>query len=137
MHCVEINKQELSTYITAGLPDMEATKASVRKEIEKNVEFVVINIPFSDPVADDPKQQEESYQAILNGTTLRKVFQMMEELRNEGVSIPVVYRLYYNTVLRYGIEEFAKRCKETGVKGLIIPDLPSVEQEELQAALDK
>ncbi|MBO5373589.1 MAG: tryptophan synthase subunit alpha [Lachnospiraceae bacterium] len=134
---IEINKKELSTYITAGLPDMEGTKAWIKAQAEAGADCVGLNIPFSDPVADDPKQQEESYQSILKGTNLKKVFQLMEEMRGEKVEISVVFRLYYNTVLRFGVEAFAKKCKEIGVTGLTIPDLPTVEQEELQTALDK
>ncbi len=137
MSCININKSELSICVTAGFPDMEATKAFIKEQDAKKTDAVGINIPFSDPVADDPKQQEESYQSILNGTNLRKVFLMMEELRSEGVKIPVVFRLYYNTVLKYGLEAFADRLKSVGVSELVIPDLPSVEQEELQNALDK
>lgn len=62
---------------------------------------------------------------------------MMEEIRQEGVDLPIIFMMYYNTILHYGIQAFAAKCKETGVDGLIVPDLPLEEQEELKAALAK
>ncbi|MCM1258185.1 MAG: tryptophan synthase subunit alpha [Roseburia sp.] len=132
-------KQEKAfiTYMTAGLPDMEGTKALIKAQEEAGTDVLEIGIPFSDPVADGPVIQEASYKSICRGTTLKKIFEMMEEIRKEGVDVPIIFMMYSNTIFRYGIETFAKRCKETGVDGLIVPDLPFEEQEELQKALDE
>lgn len=132
-------KQEKAfiTYMTAGLPDMEGTKALIKAQEEAGTDVLEIGIPFSDPVADGPVIQEASYQSICRGTTLKKIFVMMEEIRKEGVEVPIIFMMYSNTIFRYGIEAFVKKCKETGVDGLIVPDLPFEEQEELQKALDK
>ena len=131
----EKNEKAFITYITAGLPDMEHTKAIVKAQEKAGTDVIELGIPFSDPIADGPVIQQASYEAILNGATLKKIFVMLEELRNEGCQIPIIFMMYYNTVLHYGIDEFAKKCQETGVDGLIIPDLPFEEQDELRKAL--
>lgn len=133
----ERKEKAFITYMTAGLPDMEGTKALIKAQEEAGTDVVELGIPFSDPVADGPVIQDASYKSICKGTNLKKVFQMMEEIRSEGVSMPIIFMMYYNTILHYGIEAFAAKCKEAGVDGLIVPDLPFEEQEELQSALDK
>jgi len=122
------------TYITAGLPSMEATKDIILAQAGAT-DVIELGIPFSDPIADGPVIQQASYEAILAGASLRKVFAMMRELRSESVEQPIVFMMYYNTVVNFGIEAFARECNEAGVDGLIIPDLPLEEQETLKAAL--
>lgn len=124
------------TYMTAGLPDMEGTKAIIRAQEEAGADAIELGIPFSDPIADGPVIAEASYRSICRGTNLQKVFAMMEEIRSGGVQIPVLFMMYYNTILHDGIETFVRRCKKSGVDGLIVPDLPLEEQGELQEALD-
>lgn len=94
-------------------------------------------MPFSDPVADGTVIQNASYQAIQKGTTLTKIFDMVEGVRKEKCEVPIVFMMYYNTVYHYGLDAFAARCIECGVDGLIIPDLPFEEQGELKAVLAK
>ncbi|MBE5891696.1 MAG: tryptophan synthase subunit alpha [Lachnospiraceae bacterium] len=132
-----INQQEKSfvTYITAGLPDLETTKSLLKAQEEAGIDVIELGIPFSDPIADGPVIQEASFEAIKNGVTLKKIFQMMKGLREEGLSVAIVFMMYYNTVIHYGIKEFVKKCHEVGVDGLIIPDLPFEEQDELQQEL--
>ena len=127
-------KKAFITYITAGLPDMEGTKRILRAQFEAGIDTVELGIPFSDPVADGPVIQDASYRSIQNGTNLEKCLKMVEELR-EDCQIPIVFMMYYNTVLHYGIESFAKECNRVGVDGVIVPDLPFEEQEELRTAL--
>lgn len=133
----EKNEKALITYMTAGLPDLNGTKELVRAQEEAGVDVIELGIPFSDPIADGPVIQNASYRSICLGTTLKKVFQLTEELRRMGVEIPIVYMMYYNTILSYGIEAFAKKCKEAGVDGVIVPDLPLEEQAELTNALNR
>lgn len=133
----EKKEKAFVTYMVAGLPDLNRTKELLRVQEEAGVDVVELGIPFSDPVADGPVIQDASYQSICLGTSLQNVFQMMKELRKESMEIPVVFMMYYNTILHYGLGEFAKMCRETGVDGLIVPDLPLEEQEELQDALQK
>lgn len=133
----EKNEKAFITYMTAGLPDLERTKELILAQEEAGTDIIELGIPFSDPVADGPIIQRASYQSICLGTNIKKVFQMMKEIRSEGVTVPIVFMLYYNTILHYGITDFARQCKECGVDGLIVPDLPFEEQEELQNALDE
>jgi tryptophan synthase alpha chain len=129
------NEKAFITYITAGLPDLAKTKELVKAQEKAGVDVIELGIPFSDPIADGPVIQQASYEAILNGATIKKIFACMEELRNEGVKLPIVFMLYYNTVVHYGIQAFVEKCHEVGVDGLIIPDLPIEEQEDMQNAL--
>lgn len=133
----EKNEKALITYITAGLPDYEHTKDILMEQEKAGVDIVELGIPFSDPVADGPVIQDASYRAICNGATLQKTFEMMKELREIGCRLPIVFMMYYNTVLHYGEEAFVKKCEEVGVDGLIIPDLPYEEQESLKQYLEK
>lgn len=125
------------TYITAGLPDMEGCAKIIKAQEEAGLDILELGIPFSDPVADGPVIQSASYQSIQKGTNIKKVFDMVEQLRREGCELPIVFMLYFNTVLHYGLAAFAAKCAAAGVDGVIIPDLPYEEQEQLQKILDK
>lgn len=128
-------KKAFITYITAGLPDMEQCGKLIKAQEEAGLDILELGIPFSDPAADGPVIQDASYRSILKGTTLRKVFDLVEKVRGEGVEMPIVFMMYYNTVLHYGIEKFVEKCAAVGVDGLIIPDLPMEEQTALKEAL--
>ncbi len=124
------------TYMTAGLPDMEHMKALICAQEEAGTDVLELGIPFSDPTADGPVIQDASYRSIQKGTNLRKIFQAVEEVRRD-CQIPIVFMMYYNTIMYYGLEAFARTCARVGVDGLIVPDLPMEEQEELQDCLDQ
>lgn len=125
------------TYMTAGLPDMEKCGSLMKAQEEAGTDILELGIPFSDPAADGPVIQAASYQSIQLGTNLKKVFAMVEKVRGEGCNIPVVFMMYFNTILYYGLEAFALKCVAAGVDGLIIPDLPFEEQGQLQEILDR
>ena len=131
----EKEEKAFITYITAGLPDYDKTKAIIKAQEAAGTDIIELGIPFSDPVADGPVIQAASYEAILGGANLEKTFICMKEMRDDGVQIPIVFMMYYNTVLHYGVEKFVKECNACEVDGLIIPDLPLEEQEELQTQL--
>lgn len=133
----EKGEKAFITYMTAGLPDMAGSKALVKVQEQAGTDVLELGIPFSDPVADGPVIQDASYKSIQLGTNLRKVFAMMKELREEGVQIPIVFMMYYNTALYFGLEQFVEECISSGVDGLIIPDLPLEEQEDLKEVLKK
>lgn len=124
----EKNEKAFITYLTAGLPNMEATAAIVKAQEEAGTDIIEIGVPFSDPIADGPVIQQASYEAIQAGANLKKSFELIAGLRADGVKLPIVFMLYYNTVLHYGLENFVKKCQKIGVDGLIIPDLPLEEQ---------
>ncbi len=127
------NEKAFITYITAGLPDMDKTAQIIKAQ--ESTDIIELGIPFSDPIADGPVIQQASYEAILAGSSLQKGFELMKRLRSEGVKKPIVFMLYYNTVVGCGLEKFVTECRESGVDGLIIPDLPLEEQEEIKEAL--
>lgn len=124
------------TYMTAGLPDFTKMKEMIRIQEEAGLDIIELGIPFSDPVADGPVIQAASYKAICQGVNLSKVFSAMKEMREEGINIPIVFMLYYNTVLHFGVEAFVEACTKNGVDGLIIPDLPLEEQDEIRNFLN-
>ncbi len=133
----DTGKKAFITYTTAGLPDMETTEKIMFAQEEAGIDVMEIGVPFSDPVADGPVIQDASYEAILNGATLEKIFELMKNVRSKGLKTPVVFMMYYNTVYHYGLEQFVKQCVACGVDGVIIPDLPYEEQSELQSYIEK
>ena len=136
--CRKKNEKAFVTYMTAGLPSMEGCRDVILAQADAGIDVIELGIPFSDPVADGPVIQEASYKSIRLGTNLKKVFDMLYKVREEDhCHVPVVFMMYYNTILYYGLEAFVERCMETGVDGLIVPDVPFEEQEEIQKYLDK
>lgn len=133
----EKGEKAFITYMTAGLPDMAGCKELIKAQEKAGTDVLELGIPFSDPVADGPVIQEASYKSIQLGTNLKKVFALMKEVRSEGVELPIIFMMYYNTVLYFGLEKFVEECVESGVDGLIIPDLPLEEQGELRQFLTK
>ena len=132
----ERNEKAFATYLTGGLPDLESTKRLIKVQEEAGTDLLEIGIPFSDPIADGPVIQQASYEAILNGANTENIFECIDEVRKDGVEIPIVFMTYFNTVLHYGIKKFVDKCSEVGVDGIIIPDLPFEEQDEIQNALN-
>ncbi len=122
------DKKFLSIYVTAGYPKLNDTAHIVKQLASKQVDFIELGMPFSDPMADGPVIQETSSVAINNGMTLSLYFEQVEEIRSKS-SIPLVFMGYYNQIICYGIEKFYQKCEECGIDGLIIPDLPMTEYE--------
>ncbi|NNE77149.1 MAG: tryptophan synthase subunit alpha [Pricia sp.] len=134
---LEEEKKILSIYFTAGYPDLGDT-VKIIQDLEKNgVDMIEIGLPFSDPLADGPTIQESSTAALKNGMTTQVLFEQLADIR-QSVSIPLVIMGYFNPMLQFGVEEFCKKCQETGIDGLIIPDLPvDVYHEEYQSIFEK
>lgn len=113
----------LSVYYTAGYPERDDT-VSVLMELDScGVDMVEIGMPFSDPVADGPLLEQANQQAIRNGMSLTRLFGQLEGIR-EKTGIPLLLMGYLNPVLRYGVERFCSKATETGIDGLILPDMP-------------
>ncbi len=120
----------LSIYFTAGYPDLNST-LDIAEALEKaGADFLEIGFPYSDPVADGPVIQNSSQKALENGMTLNLLFEQLRDLRKR-VSIPVLLMGYVNPVLQYGVENFCHAAAEAGIDGVIVPDLPMYEYEEL------
>ncbi len=120
----------LNVYYTAGFPGVNDT-LTIAEELEKaGADIIEIGMPFSDPLADGPVIQRSSEQALENGMTMKLLFEQLANLR-KNVSIPVLLMGYINPVMNYGVKNFVKKCAEVGVDGVILPDLPFVEYNEL------
>ena len=130
------NKKAFITYMTAGLPDREKSAEIIKVQAEVGIDIIEIGVPFSDPIADGPIIQDASYRSIQKGTNLKKVFELIQEVRKD-CQVPIVFMLYYNTILYYGVEMFVDKCIECGVDGMIIPDLPFEETFEIREFLNK
>ena len=123
------DKKLLSIYFTAGYPSINDT-VPILKELELNgVDMVEIGLPFSDPLADGPTIQASSTQALTNGMSTKVLFDQLEGIR-DSVSIPIIIMGYFNPILQYGVEAFCKKCRDIGIDGLILPDLPLAEYKE-------
>ncbi len=116
-------KKLLSIYFTAGYPNLTDTAEVIKQLQSSGVDMIEIGLPFSDPLADGPTIQASSTAALDNGMTTDTLFEQLKSIRDE-VSIPLLIMGYFNPMLQYGIEAFCKKCSETGIDGLIIPDLP-------------
>jgi tryptophan synthase alpha chain len=123
-------------YVTVGYPSIEATLKVVPLLAESGCDIVELGIPFSDPLADGTTIQQASYHALQNGVTPKLCLEVADEL-NQLTDVPLVFMGYYNPVLHYGAEAFCRDCAAAGVGGLIIPDLPPEEGDQLEALTAK
>lgn len=117
-------------FITGGDPDLRTNYELIKTMAENGADMIEIGIPFSDPIAEGPIIQEADLRALSAGTTTDALFDMVIELRRE-VDIPFVFMTYMNPIYVYGTERFMKRCAETGIDGVIVPDVPFEEKSEL------
>ena len=116
-------------FITCGDPDLETTAALVREMVRNGADLIELGIPFSDPTAEGPVIEAASQRALSAGVTTDKIFEMVRELRRD-VTVPMVFMTYANAVFSYGSERFISICREIGIDGLILPDVPFEEKEE-------
>ena len=123
------NGKAFIPFITCGDPDLETTAAVVRAAVANGADLIELGIPFSDPTAEGPVIQEANLRALQGGVTTDKIFDLVRELRTD-VTVPMVFMTYANVVFSYGAEKFISTCKEIGIDGLILPDLPFEEKEE-------
>jgi tryptophan synthase alpha chain len=121
----------LIPYITVGYPTVETTLKAVPLLASSGCDIIELGIPFSDPLADGATIQRASYEALRQGVTPRVCLEVAQELRRQ-VEIPLVFMTYYNPVLKFGLGQFCSKCAEVGIDGLIIPDLPPEEGQELE-----
>jgi len=125
------NHTALIPYITVGYPSVETTLKVVPLLASSGCDIIELGIPFSDPLADGATIQRASYEALRQGVTPKVCFEVAQELRQQ-VGTPLVFMTYYNPVLKFGVEQFCLKCAEVGIDGLIIPDLPPEEGQELE-----
>ncbi|WP_367916632.1 tryptophan synthase subunit alpha [Leadbetterella sp. DM7] len=120
----EKKKDILSIYFTAGFPRLNDTRSILAALQEAGTDLVEIGMPYSDPVADGETIQASNQRALDNGMTVARLFQQLQNFRNEGVTLPVILMGYFNPVYQYGVEAFCRKCQELGIDGVILPDLP-------------
>lgn len=123
------NGKAFIPFITCGDPDLETTAAVIRAAAENGADLIELGIPFSDPTAEGPVIQKANLRALSGGVTTDQIFAFVRELRQD-VRIPLVFMTYANVVFSYGAERFFSACREIGIDGLILPDLPYEEKEE-------
>ena len=128
------NKTALITYITAGDPTIETTEELVYAMERGGADIIEFGIPHSDPVADGPVIQDAVQRSLGSGTKIRDVFECVRRIRLNS-QVPLGFLVYYNMVHAYGVQAFVKACAEVGVDGLIIPDLPLEERDEISVYL--
>lgn len=121
--------EKIIPFLTAGYPSLENTVEMVLSAEMAGSDMVELGMPFSDPLADGPIIQKASNIALENGVTINWILKTVKKIREKS-SIPLVLMGYINPIIKYGICEFLSKCKNVGVDGLIIPDLPPEEAEE-------
>lgn len=130
------NGKAFIPFITCGDPDLETTGKLVRTAVENGADLIELGIPFSDPTAEGPVIQGANIRALKGGITTDIIFDFVRELRKD-ITIPLVFMTYANVVFSYGSEKFISTCKEIGIDGIILPDLPFEEKKEFQPICSK
>jgi tryptophan synthase alpha chain len=120
-------------YLTAGYPDRDGALALGRVFAAHGADMIELGVPFSDPMGDGPTIQRSSSAALKGGMTVAGALALARAL-GEGIETPIILMGYYNPILRYGHERFCRDARAAGVSGLIVPDLPVEESDELRAA---
>jgi tryptophan synthase alpha chain len=123
-------KKLLIPFITGGDPDIETTGKLLYALCEAGADMIEIGVPFSDPIAEGPVIEAADERALRAGCTVDKLFDLAAKVKAD-IKIPILFMTYYNPVFAYGIERFTERCKACGLYGLIVPDLPFEERDEL------
>lgn len=123
-------------FVTAGDPDLETSEKIMLKMAEAGCDLIEIGIPFSDPIAEGPVIQEANLRSLSQGTTTDKVFELTERVSKQ-IDISLVYMTYLNVLFKYGYDNFLEKAVKSGISGVIIPDLPFEEKQELQSVAEK
>lgn len=130
------NKKALITFITAGDPDMETTEKLTLEMFDKGADIIELGVPFSDPVAEGVTIQRSSLRSLQGGTNLTKIFNTVKNIRAK-TDKPLILMMYINTIFVYGTDRFFSECKEYGIDGVIVPDMPYEERDEVLSYSEK
>jgi tryptophan synthase alpha chain len=115
-------RKALIPYIMSGDPSLSATKKYILELETAGADIIELGVPFSDPLADGPTIQRASERSLKHGTTLKKVLEMVKDVRKK-TAIPLILMTYYNPVFKFGIHRFIQAAVTAGIDGVIIPDL--------------
>ena len=124
------DRKLLSLYFCAGCPTLASTTDVILTLQRRGIDFIEVGIPFSDPLADGPVIQTAATRALKNGMSVQLLFDQLKSIQAD-VHIPLILMGYLNPILHYGIEHFCQSCQEAGVSGMIIPDLPFKDYQEV------
>lgn len=127
------NKKAFIGFLTAGDPSLKATEEFVLEMARAGAGLIELGIPFSDPIADGPVIQAANLRSLRAGCTTDNIFETVKSIR-EKTDVPLVFLSYLNTLYKYGYDRFCKRCEECGIDGVVIPDMPFEERQELVPA---
>ncbi|MCL4338055.1 tryptophan synthase subunit alpha [Patescibacteria group bacterium] len=126
---IKRNKQlGLMVHAVVGYPTQEKSEMLIRSLINRKVDFLELQIPFSDPIADGPTIVRASEKALKRGTNTDSVLELIGKLRGD-IHIPVIIMAYYNSILSYGLVKFCRKAKKLNISGLIVPDMPPEEED--------
>ena len=131
------NRTALISFTMAGYPDLSASEELLMALPDAGVDIIELGMPFSDPTADGPSIAASGIRALKAQTTLQDVLDLAVRFRDKHRDTPLILMGYYNPIMQYGGDAFAKAANNSGVDGLIIVDLPPEEEQELVPALDK
>ena len=115
IYCQSILQQEY--------PQSDSAAGIIKALESAGADMIEIGMPFSDPMADGPVIQQSNQKALQNGMNLKLLFRQLQNIRKD-VKIPLILMGYLNPVIQFGVENFCKECQETGIDGVILPDLP-------------
>ncbi|MCX7747522.1 MAG: tryptophan synthase subunit alpha [Clostridia bacterium] len=132
----EKGKKALITFVTAGDPDIKTTVEIVKEMEKQGADIIELGIPYSDPIAEGPVIQQANERALKHNIKIKDIMEAVKEIRKE-VKVPILYLLYFNCILQYGPERFFEDCVNAGVDGLIVPDLPFEEKDEIGSVAEK
>ena len=124
------DKKLLSLYFCAGAPTLHGTGDVILTMQRRGIDMIEVGVPFSDPMADGPVIQDAATKALRNGMNLKTLFAQLQSIK-EQVQIPLILMGYLNPIMQYGIDHFCQSCVESGVSGMIIPDLPFKDYQEV------
>ena len=130
------NKKAFIGFVTGGDPDIKTTEKLILAMEKAGADLIEIGIPFSDPIAEGIVIQAADERALLAGCTTDKLFDMVKRVR-EKTEIPLVFMTYINPIYTYGKDKFIKNCKESGIDGVIVPDMPYEEKDEIEPQCEK
>ncbi|MGN0014500.1 MAG: tryptophan synthase subunit alpha [Candidatus Gastranaerophilaceae bacterium] len=130
------NDKAFIGFLTAGDPDLDTTEKCILEMEKAGAGLVEIGIPFSDPIAEGIVIQGANIRALKSGTNLDKIFNLVKSVREKS-NIPLVFLTYINPLFNYGYDSFFNTCKECGLDGIIIPDLPYEEKDEIKEVAAK
>ena len=130
------NKKALITFITAGYGGYEMTEKAILEMEKSGADIIELGVPFSDPIAEGCVIQNSSMMSLQRGTTLTGIFQTVKQIRTK-TDIPLILMMYINSIFRYGKEDFFIQCRKCGIDGIIVPDLPFEERDEISEQAEK